>query len=83
MAKKINPKAVAKKSISAVIYDALVNQGYTVSDDSDAYGFTGGTLIVADEVTDVQVKLITPKAGVDRYVVQEDEVEEVEVVAEA
>ena len=70
--KKIDVKKVAKLAISTIIANALTEAGYTVSTDSDAYGFTAGTLVVADLATDVQVKFIAPKAGVTRYEVEID-----------
>lgn len=74
--KKVDPKKVAKKDLSAAISEALVAAGYEVSD-GVARGFTEGSLCVSMTETDVQVKLITPKAGVTRYaVLDEDEASE-------
>lgn len=64
--KKVDPKAVAKKSVMAIITEALTANGMTVIDGSD-YGMTAGTVIIRLEQFDVQIKPITPKTGVDRY----------------
>jgi hypothetical protein len=40
--------------------------GYEVKDGAE-FGFTKGSFIVVDPATDVQVKLISPKAGMTRY----------------
>ena len=76
MAKKINVKMAAKMELSETIFNALADAGVSVSKESDDYGFTSGTLVIHGDVTDVQVKLITPKAKVWRYEVLEDEVVE-------
>ena len=64
--KKIDPKVIAKKSISEKIIHALKDLGLEVSDGVE-YGFTAYTVVVHTDKTDVQIKLITPKAGMDRY----------------
>lgn len=64
--KKVDVKAVQKASVMAVITTALETAGYTVLDGAD-YGMTAGTVIVRAEACDVQIKPITPKAGVTRY----------------
>lgn len=64
--KKVDPKAVAKKSVMTIVTESLVANGITVVDGSD-YGMTTGTIIARLENFDVQIKPITPKAGVDRY----------------
>ena len=70
--KKINPKDIAKKEIMEVISKALANAGYDVSNGED-YAMTKGTIIAHHVTCDVQIKPITPKAGVDRYEAIEDE----------
>ena len=84
--KKVDVKKVAKLAVSAVIANALKEAGYTVNADHTAYGFTDGTLVVTTADTDVQVKLIAPKAGAARYAVIKDEVavsDEVMIEADA
>lgn len=78
MAKKIDVKVKAKETVSAKIREALEAQGYTV-ESGDDYGFTTGTLVLKKSdtlVCDVQIKLITPKRGIDAYEkLQEEEAE--------
>lgn len=64
--KKVDPKAVAKKSVMAIVTEALVANGMQVADGSE-FGMTAGTVIVRLEQFDVQIKPITPKTGVERY----------------
>lgn len=64
--KKVDPKAVAKKSVMEIVGKALIEAGYSVVDGAD-YGMTSGTIIARTDAFDVQIKPITPKAGVDRY----------------
>lgn len=70
--KKINPKDIAKKEIMEIISKALANAGYEVSNGED-YAMTKGTIVAHHTTCDVQIKPITPKAGVDRYEVVEGE----------
>lgn len=70
--KKINPKDTAKKEIMEVISKALAAAGYDVTDGED-YAMTKGTIVAHHATCDVQIKPITPKAGVDRYEIVEDE----------
>lgn len=78
--KKIDVKKIAKAEVLAEIAKALSAIGYDVTVGED-YGFTASTVVVSTDKCDVQVKLITPKAGVDRYECLVDE--EVEESAEA
>ena len=64
--KKVDVKKVAKVEVMDVITKALVAAGYTVGDGVD-FGMTAGTVVVHGAKVDVQLKPITPKAGVDRY----------------
>lgn len=64
--KKVDPKATAKKSVMEIVSKAITEAGMTVVDGAD-YGMTAGTIIVQTEQFDVQIKPITPKAGVERY----------------
>lgn len=72
-AKKVNPKDIAKKEIMAIIQQALEENGIEFKDGVD-YGMTNGTIIVSHKIADVQIKPISPKAGLDRYqeVVEEE-----------
>ena len=77
--KKVDVKKVEKERIAQIVREALEAAGYGVEDGAD-YGFSGGTLVARGAKVDVQIKPITPKAGVDRYEALEVEVEESEEV---
>ena len=64
--KKVNEKDIAKEEIMAIIHKALEDNGISFKDGVD-YGMTRGTIIVEHEKADVQIKPITPKAGITRY----------------
>ena len=64
--KKVNDKDIAKDEIMAIIRKALEENGINYKDGVD-YGMTKGTIIVEHEKADVQIKPITPKAGLTRY----------------
>ncbi len=64
--KKVNEKDIAKNEIMAIIHKALEENGISFKDGVD-YGMTKGTIIVEHEKADVQIKPITPKAGLTRY----------------
>lgn len=64
--KKVNEKDIAKEEIMAIIHKALEDNGISFKDGVD-YGMTRGTIIVEHEKADVQIKPITPKAGLTRY----------------
>lgn len=64
--KKVNEKDIAKDEIMAIIQKALEENGISFKDGVD-YGMTKGTIIVEHEKADVQIKPITPKAGLTRY----------------
>lgn len=64
--KKVNEKDIAKNEIMAIIQKALEENGINFKDGVD-YGMTRGTIIVEHEKADVQIKPITPKAGLERY----------------
>lgn len=70
--KKVDPKAVAKKEVMAIVAEALVAAGLTVLT-GEEFGMTSGTLVVRHATADIQLKPISPKAGVDRYEVATDE----------
>ena len=65
-AKKVNVKDVAKNEIMAIIRKALTAKGIDFKEGVD-YGMTGGTIIVSHSSADVQIKPISPKAGLERY----------------
>lgn len=72
--KKVDVKKVSKLELSKLLANFLLEKGVTVHTNAEDYGFTEGTLVVETEACDVQVKFITPKAGVTKYeVVSEDE----------
>ena len=64
--KKVSEKHIAKDEIMAIIHKALEDNGISFKDGAD-YGMTKGTIIVEHEKADVQIKPITPKAGITRY----------------
>lgn len=64
--KKIDPKAVRKAEVMEVVTTSLTDAGFEVVK-GEAFGFTAGTLVVRGGVCDVQIKPITPKAGVNVY----------------
>ena len=64
--KKVNEKDIAKEEIMAIIHKALEDNGISFKD-GVGYGMTKGTIIVEHEKADVQIKPITPKAGLTRY----------------
>lgn len=70
--KKVDPKKVNKVEVNGLICKALLGAGVSFSNGAD-FGMTEGTIIVHMASCDVQVKLITPKAGVDRYERAEEE----------
>ena len=87
--KKVDVKRVAKQELSDLFEEFLIEKGIKVSSNADDFAFTQGTLVVHMEDTDVQVKLITPKAGLKRYqevvyVTEEeyDEIQEQELIDE-
>lgn len=63
--KKVNPKDTLKATIKNEIREKLGMIG-TIEDGLD-YGFTKDTLVLHAENYDVQIKLVTPKSGVERY----------------
>ena len=64
--KKVNIKETKKEEILKIIAKALQEVGIEVLEGTD-YGFTATTLVARTTETDIQIKLITPKAGVIRY----------------
>jgi hypothetical protein len=70
--KKVDVKKVSKKEVSTQIMELFNGLGMEI-EDGVLYGFTEGTLVLHMEKCDVQIKLITPKAGVERYEILEEE----------
>ena len=64
--KKVNVKDQAKQEVMAIIEKALEKEGISFKCGVD-YNMTNGTIIVEHELADVQIKPISPKAGLDRY----------------
>jgi hypothetical protein len=64
--KKIDPKVTFKGNVMSIVADALIAKGLVV-ESGDDYGFTTGTIVVKGDTYDLQLKPITPKAGVERY----------------
>ena len=64
--KKINLKDTAKADMMAKITETLAAAGIEILTGTD-FGFTTTTLVARTADTDIQIKLITPKAGVTRY----------------
>ena len=75
--KKVDCKKVEKMAVKGSIQELFQEMGYEVFDGKDVYGFTDGTLVVAMDKCDIQIKLISPKAGIERYEKIEEEEEEV------
>jgi hypothetical protein len=73
--KKVDTKKVTKAEVSKQIRDFYESLGVEVENGVD-YGFTDGTLVLKLDKCDLQVKLITPKSGVDHYEKLVDEEEE-------
>lgn len=76
--KKVDVKKVAKSEVNSQIMEMLLGLGIEGFDGVD-FGMTSGTIIARMEKCDVQIKLITPKAGIDRYesLVEDEEIEEI------
>ena len=72
-AKKVNVKDVQKTAVKETIMKALADKG-VISSGTD-YGFTKDTLVLSTADCDIQIKLITPKAGVTHYEILEKEEE--------
>ena len=64
--KKVNEKDLAKAEVMEIIQNALTEKGLNWKC-GVAFGMTNGTIIVEHEKTDIQIKPINPKAGVERY----------------
>lgn len=73
--KKVDAKKVSKMEVNTFIKELFEGLGIEIENGQD-YGMTEGTLVVKMEKCDVQIKLITPKAGLDRYEKLEEEEDE-------
>lgn len=73
-ARKINEKEVVKNEVMEIISNALTNMDLLI-DNGEKYGFTKGTIVIHHDKCDIQIKPITPKAGVTRYEELTDEEE--------
>lgn len=78
--KKVDNKKVEKMTVKGNIQELFEGLGFVVNDGKEIYGFTDGTLVVEMDKCDIQIKLIAPKSGIDRYekLVEEEEEEEME-----
>lgn len=65
--RKVDVKKAAKIELSKLFVEFLEEKGIDVSEDHEEFAFTQGTLVVHMDKTDVQVKLISPKHGLERY----------------
>lgn len=72
--RKINEKEVVKNEVMEIISNTLAEKGFNV-DDGENYGFTKGTIVIHHNKCDIQIKPITPKAGITRYEELTDEEE--------
>jgi len=80
--KKVDCKKVAKLEVSKEIKELFEGLGISILEGVD-FGFTSGTLVARLEKCDIQIKLIAPKAGLERYEqLEEEEEEEEEIVTE-
>ena len=64
--KKVEIKKVEKLKISKEIQEFFKGTGASIESGED-FGFTEGTLVIHTEKCDIQVKLISPKSGIERY----------------
>lgn len=78
--KKVDSKKVEKMAVKGNIQELFEGLGFVVNDGKEIYGFTDGTLVVSMDKCDIQIKLIAPKAGIDRYEKLEEELEEEEEI---
>ena len=74
--KKVDNKKVEKMTVKGNIQELFEGLGFVVNDGKEIYGFSDGTLVVSMDKCDIQIKLIAPKAGIDRYEKLEEELEE-------
>ena len=75
--KKIDVKKEAKRGLSE-FSGQLLNSSDIAIERGTEFGFTEGTIVAHLDEVDVQIKLITPKAGLTRYEKIADEDSEVE-----
>lgn len=72
--KKVDVKKVAKMALSKELAEILKSEGKEILNGED-FGFTEGTLVVRLANTDIQIKLIAPKAGITHYEELKEETE--------
>ena len=78
--KKVDYKKEEKMAVKGSVQELFQELGFVVNDGKDVYGFTDGTLVVEMSKCDIQIKLISPKSGIDRYEKLEEEEEEEEEI---
>ena len=76
--RKLNPKDLAKAKVMEILIATLEGEGVEYTDGVE-YGMTKGTIVVHIDGYDVQIKPISPKAGLDRYQTVEYEGEDEEI----
>lgn len=64
--KKVSPKDVTKEKVMAIIRESLEQVSIDYEDGAE-YGMTKGTIVVHIDGYDVQIKPISPKAGLSCY----------------
>lgn len=80
--KALSTKELFKKEVREIIVQALTDAGITFTEDNGKFGFTRGTLVATKEDTaekvgaDLQIKFMSPKAGLDHYPTVEDDEKE-------
>lgn len=65
--KKVDVKKAAKLELAGLFKEFLEAKGIEYNENYEDFNFTQGTTLVHMDKTDVQVKLITPKHGLERY----------------
>ena len=64
--RKVNPKDLAKAKVMEVLIATLEGKEIEYTNGAE-YGMTKGTIVVHIDGYDVQIKPISPKAGLDCY----------------
>ena len=70
--KKVDIKDTKKAEIMGIITEALTGAGIEVLD-GEGFGFTKHTIVARTAETDIQIKPITPKAGITKYESEDEE----------
>ena len=71
--KKVNVKEQFKNEIFNILTETFNQLEIEFDVDYQKYGFTKNTIIVKGAECDIQIKLVTPKAGINRYNIVEEE----------